>query len=172
MNSKVNFEKNWDKFIKQLKGKLIAQRTKRNFSYPVLKLILAEAVTVWETNYDECGRWLLDYDKENPEKAALIKNILLKDMRFTEIPKKKDASKGIALAVSAAAAAVGFGICTYLDKGMLITAASTVLPAAAAYPAVTVTSGMMKEKNDDDIINAYLGQLEKFRISIIDVIES
>lgn len=172
LNNTAGFEKCWIKFTKQLKGKLINQKEKQNFTYSALKLILADAVTVWESKYDECGRWLIDYTKENPEKGELIKQVLLEDIKFTEIKEKKDSSRGVAIAVSAASAAIGFGISTVLNATNIVTAAATMLPAIAAYPAVTATGSAVKAKKEELNIDAYMNQLEKFRLSIVNVIEN
>ncbi len=172
MNSKESFERCWRKFLNRVKGNLLTQKEKQNFAYPVLKLILAEAVTDWENKYDECGRWLLDYCNANPQKGEIIQQIIFKDMKFVEIPPKKDRSKVVGLTASAAAAAIGFGVSSFCDASTAVTAAATLIPAAATFPAVNVAGGMVKAKNDADTLNEYINQLEKYRLSIVNVIEN
>ena len=172
MNSKESFERCWRKFLNNVKGKMLTQKEKKNFSYPVIKLILGEAVTDWENKYDECGRWLLDYCKDNPQKGAIIQQIIFQDMKFTEIPPKKDYTKVVGLTSSVAAAAIGFGVSSFLDASTAVTAAATLIPAAATFPAVNVAGGMVKTKNEADVFNEYINQLDKFRLSIVNVIEN
>ncbi len=172
LNNRENFLKCWDKFSKNLRGKILNQTDKQNFSFHVLKLILAEAVTVWENKYDECGRWLIDYSKENPEKGELIKQILLRDMKFTEVTVKKSNSRNAALLASVGVAAAGFGISHFLNAGTAATVAATVLPAIAAYPTVTATTNAVNGKKESNTLDAYMNQLEKFRLSILNVIDN
>ena len=93
-------------------------------------------------------------------------------MKFTEIPPKKDYSKVVGLTSSVAAAAIGFGVSSFLDASTAVTAAATLIPAAATFPAVNVAGGMVKTKNEADVFNEYINQLDKFRLSIVNVIEN
>lgn len=47
-------------------------------------LILADCIGFWDSGYSEGGRWLEKFEKMYPEKAELIRDILLNDMKFTE----------------------------------------------------------------------------------------
>ena len=66
-----DFERCWKKFTNTLGGALIEESEKQNLTYSAASIILSNASMAWSLSYDECGRWLSSYKKENPEKGEL-----------------------------------------------------------------------------------------------------
>ena len=157
------FEKYWEKFVTQLRGQMMTQAKKGIFSFASLNLILADCVGFWDSRYSEGGRWLDRYEKEHPDKAELIRDILLKDMKFQEEESgslKKDFLKYV---VPAGSAVAGLAIARVAGATTATQAICTLAPAAVAYP---VTNNVVHTLNDNvkkKVIQSYMDQLNKYK---------
>lgn len=165
-----SFEKQWEKFLTSLKGKILKESSKQQLTYPLLNLLLRDARLCWESDYDENGRWLKKYKEENPEKGELIYNILLEDMVFTEIKPAKGNSEIMNYALPVVGAVAGFGISSLLHANAIIKAVSTIAPAALLYTTTKSVGTNKKDNSTKQLIDAYIAQLDKFKVSIISII--
>ena len=165
-----SFEKQWEKFLTSLKGKILKESAKQQLTCPLLNLLLRDARLCWESDYDENGRWLNNYKAENPEKGELIYNILLEDMIFTEIKSAKGNSEIMNYAIPIAGAVAGFGISSLLHANAIIKAVSTIAPAALLYATTKSVDTNKKDNSAKQLVDAYIAQLDKFKVSIISII--
>lgn len=167
---KDRFESLWGDFIALVKGKLISTAAKQKLSTPLANLILSDATSSWNSEYDINGKWLSDLKKTNPKEAELVREILLDDIHFEEMDVKGELPLYYNYVIPAVGACAGCAISMYLGYGKLIQAASTVIPAALLYPAVNTFRNRMKETNKDKCIEGYIAQLEKYKNSVISVL--
>lgn len=165
-----DFERCWKKFTDTLGGALIEESEKQTLTYSVASIILSNASMAWSLSYDECGRWLSSYKKENPEKGELAEQILTKDMRFTELPPKKNLPEAVNFIAPLGGAIVGGGIAHLLGTNIFIQVASAAVPAVLLYPTTKSIGNMIKRNNKEAVLTEYMAQLEKYRKSVISVI--
>ena len=167
---KDRFESLWGDFIALVKGKLISTAAKQKLSTPLANLILSDAASSWNSEYDINGKWLSDLKKTNPKEAEMVREILLDDIHFEEMDVKGELPLYYNYVIPAVGACAGCAISMYLGYGKLIQAASTVIPAALLYPAVNTFRNRMKETNKDKCIEGYIAQLEKYKNSVMSVL--
>ena len=170
MSNVSDFEKYWNKFTTKLKGALMGQMRNQPLTHSAASIVLSDIAMAWSLSYDDCGRWLLEYTQENPEKGAIITQILTQDMGFTEIPESKNFPEIAKIAAPAAGAVLGFGISHFLNASILIQAISTIAPAALIYPVTKNLGESVKTAKQEILLNDYMEQLEKYRKSVLSVI--
>lgn len=167
---KEKFESLWTDFIALVKGKLISTAAKQKLSTPLANLILSDAASSWNSDYEINGRWLSGLKRVDSKKAELVGEILLNDMRFTGMNTKRELPNYYNYIIPTVGACTGCAISMYLDYGKLVQAASTIIPAVLLYPAVTAFRNRMNETNKDKCIEDYIAQLEKYKNSVISVL--
>lgn len=167
---KEKFESLWTDFIALVKGKLISIVAKQKLSTPLANLILSDAASSWNSDYEISGKWLSSLKGIAPQKAELVGEVLLKDMHFEEMDIKGELPTYYNYVIPAVGACAGYAISMYLDYGKLVQAASTIIPAVLLYPAVTTFRNRMNESNIDKCIEGYIAQLEKYKNSVISVL--
>lgn len=166
---KENFERLWDKFYVALKGRIMKKAKNQELTYPLMKLILTDAKSDWETEYEECGRWLRKYMEENPAKGRIVCDILT-DMTFREVEKKPDSLGMAGLVAPLAGAALGFGISSLFGAGIVIKIVSAVVPAGLIFGTTKVIEPKMKDRSMQGLVEGYLSQLEKYKNSVLSVL--
>ena len=170
MSNVSDFEKYWKKFTTKLKGALMEQTKNQPLSYSSASIVLSDVAMAWSLSYDDCGRWLLGFTQENPDKGAIITRILTQDMKFTEIPESKDFPEIAKIAAPVFGAVLGFGISHFLNASILIQAISTIAPAALIYPVTKNLGASVKIAKQEILLHDYMEQLEKYRKSVLSVI--
>lgn len=166
------FEKNWEKFTTQLQGQIMTQAQKGVLVHSVLNLILADCVGFWDSKYSEGGRWLDRYETEYPKKADMIRDIFLNDMKFTDEGEKSSDLEALKYIVPVGTAIAGFAVSGFGKAGMLARAACTVVPAAVAYPIATNIVNIKSDDAKENLIQAYMKQLDKYKLSIESILQS
>ena len=167
---KEKFESLWTDFMALVKGMLINTIAKQKLSTPLANLILSDAASSWNSEYEINGKWLSNLKNVDSKKAELVSEILLNDMRFTEIDIQAELPMYCNYVIPAAGACIGCAISMYLDYSKMVQAASTIIPAVLLYPAVTTFRKRMNETNKDKCIEEYIAQLEKYKNSVISVL--
>lgn len=165
------FEKCWKKFATRLQGQIMMQVKKGMLIHSSLNLILADCAGFWDSRHSEGGRWLDKYEAEYPEKAGIVRDILLKDMKFTGEEGNPSRYGALKYIVPVGSAVAGFAVSGGIGASGLVRAACTVVPAAVAYP---VTLNIMKMKAEDgkkELIRAYMNQLDKYKLSIESILQ-
>lgn len=166
------FEKCWKKFVTQLQGQIMMQAKKGMLIHSSLNLILADCAGFWDSRHSEGGRWLDKYEAEYPKKAGMVRDILLKDMKFTGEEGNSSKYGALKYIVPVGSAVAGFAVSGGIGACNLVRAACTVVPAAVAYP---VTVNIMKMKAEDgkkELIRAYMKQLDKYKLSIESILQN
>lgn len=172
MNRDVEqFEKCWNIFLTRLEGRMMTQSKKQTLTYPFLNLMLSDACLCWGSEYEEGGRWLKKYSEAEPEKGKLIRQILMEEMRFSEISVKKDTADSWSYAIPIAGAAAGLGISHVLKAGMAAQAASTILPVVILYPSVKAAGENRSARMKKGMMKEYLSQLDKYRLRVASLLE-
>ena len=167
---KEKFESLWADFIALVKGKLISTAAKQKLSTPLANLILSDAASSWNSEYEINGKWLSNFKGVDSKRAELVGEILMNDMHFVEMEAKGELPTYYNYVIPAVGAFAGCAISMYLGYGKLIQAASTIIPAVLLYPAVTTFRNRMNESNIDKCIDGYIAQLEKYKNSVISVL--
>lgn len=167
---KEKFESLWTDFIALVKGKLISTAAKQKLSTPLANLILSDAASSWNSDYEINGKWLSNLKGVDPKKAELVEDILLKDIHFGEMDTKRELPSYYNYVIPAIGACAGCAISMYLDYGKLVQAASTIIPAVLLYPAVNTFRNRLNEINKDKCIEGYIAQLEKYKNSVVSVL--
>lgn len=166
------FEKYWKKFTTQLQGQIMQQAQKGMLIHSSLNLILADCAGFWDSRHSEGGRWLDRYEAEYPEKADMIRNILLKDMRFTGEEENSSKYGALKYIIPAGSAVAGFAVSGGFGASNLVRAACTIVPAAVAYPVMTNIMKMKAEDGKKELIRAYMNQLDKYKRNIESILQN
>lgn len=166
------FEANWQKFTTQLRGQMMIEAKKQKLTYPMLKLMLASHVGYWDSRQKEGGRWLDAYEAANPEKGALVREILVKDMCFSEEEDSRSQTDIWKYAVPVGGAAAGFAISHALGAAAGVQAVATVAPAVIGYPLAGSLSGSARERGKKELLDRYMAQLQKYKKSVESILSS
>lgn len=166
-----NFKKNWDKFIARLQGQLITQAKSGVFTPASSNLILADCIGFWDSRYSEGGRWLDGFEKEYPEKAEMIRNILLNDMKFEENSVEESKQEYLKYVIPVGSAAAGFAISRIAGANAIVQAVCSIAPAAVAYPVANNVLHAADDNRKKEVIQNYLSQLDKYRASIGSILQ-
>lgn len=172
MSNITDFEKKWNKFITKLKGSLIELSEQQQISYANTSIIFDEVASCWSLSYDECGRWLADLAKTDARKGELVKTILTKDLKLEEIPTSKPFPLAARIGVPVIGAAVGFGFSHFLGAPIWGQIVSTAVPAVLLFPVMNVVAGTKERDDQNKQISSYIEQLDKYKKSIISVLET
>lgn len=170
LTDKEKFESLWADFIALVKGKLISTANKQKLSTPLANLILSDAASSWNSDYEINGKWLSNLKGVDPKKAEVVEDILLNDIHFDEIETKGESPSYYNYVIPAVGACAGCAISMYLGYGKLVQIASTIIPAVLLYPAVKTFRNRMNETNKDKCIEGYMAQLEKYKNSVVSVL--
>jgi len=165
------FQKYWNRFVTQLKGKLMAQAKNETLTCSVMNLLLADSIEFWDSHHSEGGRWLEKLEKENPQKGSMVREILVNDMKFEDTSETISRNDLIKVVLPVGSTLAGYAISHFAGANRVIQAICTAAPAAIAYP---VASGMHKsarEQKKKDIIRNYMDQLDKYRISVESILQ-
>lgn len=167
---KEKFEILWDDFTTLVKGKLITTATKQTLSAPLAKLILSDAAGSWGDEYSTYGRWLQLFSQKESSKAELIREVLLKDLRFTEISSPNILPDYCNYLIPGLGALAGYTTSVYFDMGRISQVATVLLPAVLLYPAVKKFRTNQSKMAIDKTIDAYMEQLEKYKNSVLSIL--
>lgn len=167
---KEKFESLWTDFITLVKGKLISAANKQALSTPLANLILSDAALSWNSDYEINGRWLNNMKEVEPQKAELLTEILLTDMKFSDVYIKSDLPGIYNYVIPAVGAGIGYAVSMTFNFGKITQVATTVIPAVLLFPAVKNFRNRMKESNKESSIRDYIMQLEKYKNSILSIL--
>lgn len=167
---KEEFLNFWGEFIIQVKGKLLTCFSRQNLMLSIVNLTLAEAATTWGSDLTLPGRWLASLRQDYPEQGALVWDVLLKDLTFTEELKDGAPPAWIETAVPAAGALVGFVGTAAFGLPLLYKAAALIVPAALLYPITKGYRSARVQIGKEKVIEGYLAQLDKYEKSIVAIL--
>lgn len=167
----TQFDKCWKMFVTKLNGQIKKRSQTGMPSYLQMNTILKDCALDWTSNETACGRWLTSLEKETPEKAELIQQILLDDMQFRENPSKKGIPETVKTVVPVAGAIAGLAISHYAGAGVAAQVISTVAPAAVLMPAMKAIDNQVRESNTSKGVQDYLAQLDMYRNSILSILQ-
>lgn len=170
-NQLETFEKIWDSFLNSVKGALIAESEKEPLTFPRAKMILAEKSINWQNDYTTSGRWLSELQKLDARKGKEIRRILTEDMCFTEekTPSKIKSPKFIG---AVGGGALGYGIASAAELGTIATAITTLVPMVACYIGGNIYENQRNLNSFNNTIAAYCSQLDKFKHSVIAILNA
>lgn len=165
------FKKNWDKFITRLQGQLITQAKNGVFTPASFNLVLADCIGFWDSRHSEGGRWLDGFEKEYPEKAERIRNILLNDMKFESNSSDESTQEYLRYLIPVGSAAAGFAISRIAGANAIVQAVCTIAPAAVSYPVASNILHAAGDNRKKERIHNCLSQLDKYRVSIESILQ-
>ena len=165
------FEKLWTGFMVKLRGQILKRSMDGMPSLKQMNMILKDCALDWVTEETVCGRWLQTYEKEAPEKARLVRQILVEDMHFRECAAQAELPNAAHVVVPVAGAVAGLVLSRALHAGMVMQVASTVVPAVALSPAMKRVDTQLRSKNTQKQTEEYLLQLDMYYRSIRSVLE-
>ena len=166
-----SFEKCWKQFAIQLQGKMMIEAKKGVVTTASFNLILASIIDFWDSRYCEGGRWLDNYEKKYPKKAELIRSILLEDMKFKEEAKGLSNNDFLKYVVPVGSAAAGFVVSKIIGTSSMVQTVCTIAPAVVAYPVTTNLLDNITSSNKKELIQIYMNQLEKYKLSIESILK-
>ena len=167
---KERFESLWADFVTLVKGKLISTANIQTLSIPLANLILHDAASSWNSDYEINGKWLSDFKNREPQKAELVYDILLNDMKFSEIEIRKEFPNYYNYLIPTVGAIAGLGISYFSGASKIIQTVSTIAPAVLLYPAVKMFGKQQNETNKKKNIDVFMQQLEKYKNSILTIL--
>ncbi len=167
---KEKFEPLWDDFITLVKGKLITSAKKQTLSTSLANLILTDAASSWGSDYEINGRWMKKFIDESPSKANLVKEILLQDMKFTNITMMRVLPDYCNYLIPTIGAFVGYATGSCFSVGKIIQVVSTVAPAILLFPVVKMYRENQYNANAENAVTQYISQLTKYKDSIISIL--
>lgn len=167
---KEKFDSLWSDFIALVKGKLINTANEQKLSIPLANLILSDSASIWFSDYEINGKWLSSFAEREPQKAELIQDILMNDMKFINIEMKKELSDGIYYLIPAIGAIAGLGISYFSGASKIVQAISTIAPAVLLYPAVKKYGKQKEESNKEKNLAALIQQLNKYYNGIMSIL--
>ena len=171
-NHLEQFDKHWELFLTRVKGQIKKRCQGGTPSYAHMNAILKDCSLDWESGDNACGRWLMNLEKEMPEKAGLIRQVLTEDMCFREDATKAGMPGVLKTAVPIAGAVASAAISRFTGATMvhqLLWAAGT---AAVLTPVMKTVDQQVRDANTCSSTQAYLAQLEMYRISIESILRS
>ncbi len=166
---KERFEKVWESFMTSYEGTLISESKKDGISFQEAKISLNNCLEMWYDSADICGHWLNKLTKTDNERGEKVKDVLV-DIELHPID-KKPISGAFSGAGAAGAAAIGFATSKAFELGTIGTVASTVIPAAVAYPVVSSIIKKSNAKKTEEAITGYVDQLDQYKRMILAIIE-
>ena len=168
--AKENFIRVWEEYLTKLKGQLLRQKDD-SLSFDSALSVLREVNASWRSEFDLLGRWLTDYSKFDEEKGKEVSSIIFDDMKFEEIKVTPDTKQKMLKYLPWAGAALGFGGSFLLKASQTIQAVSTILPLALLFPATKKIKSDFDMQQNRNLITEYLQQLDKYKNTIISIIE-
>lgn len=169
--AKENFLSTWEEYITKLKGLLLRQKND-SLTIDSASSALNEVNASWRSEYDILGRWLTDFTKFDEEKGKEITSIIFEDIKFEEIKVMSNYKHKILDILPWAGAALGFGVSHLFKAGQTIQAVLTILPPALLLPATKKAKTDFGIQQSRNLIDEYLSQLDKYKNTIISIIES
>ncbi len=169
---KNEFELLWKDFIVLIKGNMMRKSGKQPIPYSVARLIVNEHKGDWGVSDNRFGRWLRDYLKDEPDKGKLVAEILEDDMCIKEITEKKDNLRIFGVAVPVVSGAVGLGVTTFFNLNKYIRTTSAIVPLVVGAVSMKSIIKNKKESHAKALIDAYISQLDKYKKSVLSILES
>lgn len=172
MNKTTNpsFEKNWVKFSNRLQGQMLIESRQQHITLAIAKMLLADQKEFWDSCKKEGGCWLDAYEAEQPQKAAMVRQILLQDMAFTQEYTPKNGGSLIKYLLPVVGAAVGFSVSQAMGATAVLKTISSIALGAVSYPVATGLSSSAEDQNEKKMVKFYMDQLEKYRISVSEIL--
>lgn len=161
------FEELWNNFVTSFKGSLLGESRKQTLTYPLAKLLLQDAILTWNEDYSINGAWLRQLTKDEPKKAAIVKEILNDDMHLTETDVKQSDDTLVRYGIPIGSGIAGLAISNALSASALVQAASTIGPMAIA---IALCHSHIKSKKATTVslmVDDYVEQLDKYKQAII-----
>lgn len=164
------FESLWDDFIVLVKGRLLTAAGNQTLSTSLANLILSDAASSWASDYDINGRWMKDIKMQDPKKAELISEVLLNDLRFSDVRIKGVLPEYCNYLIPAAGAVAGYAVGVFFDYSKLWQGVFTLVPAVLLYPLVKHFRSNQHISNNENLVNLYVEQLIKYKNSIMSIL--
>lgn len=167
------FEKVWESFATSFGGSLLAANKDNKgegITFQDAKLAIASCMDMWFDRADICGHWLNKLSQVDNEKGEKIKDVL-EEIELNPIEKKMVSGSLSGAGAGALAAVIGYAASKTLEFGTTATVATTLGPAAVAYP---VVSSMVKKSNVkklEETIKGYESQLDQYKRIILAILE-
>ena len=168
--AKESFLRNWEEFITKLKGQLLRQKD-NTLSLDSLSSSLTEVTSAWRSEFDILGRWLIDYTQFDEVRGKEISDVLFEDMKFEEIKVPANSKNKVLELLPWVGAALGFGTSYFFKASHVIQAVSTILPPAVLIPVANNVKAEFAMQNKRSLITEYLSQLDKYKNSILSIID-
>ena len=171
-NNLEQFDKNWELFITRVKGQIKKRCQGGTPSFVQMNAILKDCALDWESGDNACGRWLTNLKKEMPEKSELIRQILVEDMHFREDSTMKGMPALLKTVIPVAGAVAGMTISRVAGATTTLQLLSAAGAAVVLTPAMKTIDQQVCDINTSKSLQAYLEQLELYRISVVNILKS
>lgn len=165
------FEKNWNSFLASLRGNLSREK---NLSYPAAETALESARTDWIAPDTVYGRWFMKVEKENPQIAKVISDILSRDMKFAKQQQSKVNPAVWQHAIPVAGAGVAGGSYHLLVQAapVLNTVAISLITAGLLYVVSGQAVNNVRSTQKQKMIDAYIAQLSVYHDAVVAALQA
>lgn len=178
MNAKDEFLSNWRKFIAKLKGRMLGMSRDNELPLQAISEILDREREFWLSRYEEGGRWIERFSEQDAARCDTIRNILAVDLQFSGNIKPKSNVGVFRIFRIAIGAVVGFLLIrlspdSWVLKSEALLKCRDFIPYVSAgisgvvfyFLGQTIDASLL-DKCRYKLIDSYLSQLEKYRLSI------
>lgn len=183
MSAKEEFLSNWTKFIAKLKGRLLGMSKNDELAFQVISEILDNEREFWLSHYEEGGRWIERFSEQDAAMGDVIRNIMANDLQFNgSITPKSNIGMHRILRI-AIGAVVGFLLIrlspdSWVLKSKELLKFRDLIPYCSAgicgivfYLLGQSFDVSLLDKCRYKLIDSYLNQLEKYRLSVESLLE-
>lgn len=171
MSNAIDFPKYWKKFSTQLRGQLMSLAKNDTLMDSSANLALSSSIGFWDDRHAEGRKWLEQLESEEPERARLIENILVNDMHFENLGEQKEHNQLLKYGIPLGGAVAGFAVSKALGATPAVQVALTAGSAIVGYPIANSTVSSSHENAKNSKIDAYMKQLEKYELSIKNILD-
>jgi hypothetical protein len=166
------FEISWKRFETCLRGKLAERAAAQRLTLNAASFVLKDVSCGWFSKYEVTGKWLSDYEAIEHEKAAIVQDILKNDLAFRKEERQTRLPGYAKVAFPMAGALLGGGLARLLSAGPISSIAAAALPAVTLYFAVGGYEKDPLAKERASAVDAYVAQLDRYKISILHVVQA
>ncbi len=167
---KESFLKNWERFITELKGRMISFTDKQPLTSSSVSQILADSLFEWKSEANLIGKWLDNLKSSDQEKYEKVSDILFKQIKFEDIKLEPTKQEKILPFVPYGISALALGTTYVLHTNIWWKIAAVAVPPIVLKKPIDNLIDELQLQNSKDSIPKYLSQLDKYKEAILAVL--
>lgn len=164
------FLKNWERFIDELKGRMVSFSANQPLSSSSASQILSDTLFEWKSEANLIGKWLDNLKSNDQEKYETVSEILFKQVKFEDIKLEPTQQEKILPFVPYGVSALALGTTFVLHTNIWWKIAAVAVPPIVLKKPIDILLEDIQLQNAKDSIPQYLSQLDKYKEAILAVI--